>query len=129
MDETSLEMANRGSLRRHQMVYDQPARHPLAQRFHDLLAEMGRMHDKKQADYGRDHDPFANVRATEDWGHPAWVGAMIRATDKLKRLQKVAKGSSLSNEGAMDSMMDLAVYALIALVMYEEQHGVRYGQD
>lgn len=101
-------------------------RHPLSQRFHELLQEIGALHDKKQADYGRENDPFSNVRATEEWGSPAWVGAMIRATDKLRRLQKVAQGGTLVNEGVKDSMLDLAVYALIASVLYEESQTGAY---
>lgn len=90
-------------------------------RFHDLLKEIGDLHDKKQRDYGRTEDPFANVRASSDWGVPAWVGALIRGTDKIKRLQKAARGGTLSNEGVEDSMMDLAVYALISLILYREE--------
>jgi hypothetical protein len=71
-------------------------------------------------DYGRDHDPFANVRATEDWGIPAWVGAMIRLNDKVARLKSLAAKGSLNNEAAIDSFMDIAVYSLIACVLYEE---------
>ena len=89
-------------------------------RFHALLEEVGRLHDKKQADYGREDDPFANVRASSDWGVPAWVGALIRGTDKIKRLQKAARSGSLANESVEDSMMDLAVYALISLILYRE---------
>lgn len=98
-------------------------RHPASQRFHDILAELGELHDRKQADYGRAHDPFSNVRSTEEWGSAAWVGAMIRATDKLRRLQKAATNGALANESAEDSFRDLAVYAIIGLVLYEEQHG------
>jgi hypothetical protein len=93
-------------------------------RFHALLDEIGKLHDKKQADYGRDDDPFANVRASSDWGVSAWVGALIRGTDKVKRLQKAAQGRTMANESVEDSMMDLAVYALIALILYREEHGV-----
>lgn len=89
-------------------------------RFHALLREIGELHDKKQADYGREDDPFANVRASADWGVPAWVGALIRGTDKVKRLQKAARVGSLANESVEDSMMDLAVYALIALILFRE---------
>jgi hypothetical protein len=92
-------------------------------RFHSLLKEIGELHDKKQEDYGSNTDPFANVRASADWGVDAWVGALIRGTDKIKRLQKAARGSRLVNESVEDSMMDLAVYALIALILYRE------GQD
>lgn len=90
-------------------------------RFHKLLAEIGDLHDRKQADYGTDGDPFANVRASEQWGIPAWVGTMVRASDKVKRLQAAAQGSRLVNEGVEDSLMDLATYALIALVLFREQ--------
>lgn len=98
-------------------------RHPSSQRFHDALAELGELHDKKQKDYGTDTDPFANVRATEDWGQPAWVGAMIRGTDKVKRIQKYARVGDLANESVEDAFKDLAVYALIALVLWEEENG------
>jgi hypothetical protein len=51
------------------------------------------------------------------------VGAMVRANDKVKRLQKLAKEGKLSNESARDSFMDLAVYALLALILFEEVQG------
>lgn len=97
-------------------------RHPSSQKFHDLCDAMKAMHDKKQQDYGRTNDPFANVRASEDFGVAGWAGCMIRANDKMRRLQKAAQGGTLSNEGVEDSLMDLAVYSIIALVLYREQH-------
>jgi hypothetical protein len=84
---------------------------------------MGELHDKKQEDYGRDSDPFANVRASEDFGVSPWVGTMIRANDKMRRIQRFAERGSLANESVRDSLMDLAVYAIIALVLYDEQAG------
>lgn len=90
------------------------------ERFHSLLKEIGDLHDLKQRDYGVEEDPLANVRSAIDWGTPSWVGAMIRATDKVRRLQKYAKVGKLANEGARDAFLDLAVYALIALVLWEE---------
>ncbi len=101
-------------------------RHPLSARFHAILEEIGRLHDKKQADYGTPEDPFANVRAQGDWGLPAWVGVMMRAGDKMKRLQKVARGGKLENESVQDSFKDLAVYTIIALVMWEEVNRAKY---
>lgn len=95
-------------------------RHPTSERFHQILKELGDLHDRKSKDYGRTEDPFANVRATEEWGQAAWVGSMIRATDKLRRLQKVAQGGQLANEGVEDSFRDLAVYAVIGLVLWEQ---------
>ena len=101
--------------------------HPKSARFHALLREIGELHDRKQSDYGTNIDPFNNVRGAEDYGVPAWVGAMIRANDKVRRIQKVANGGELSNEGVADSFQDLAVYALIALVLWEETQ--EEGQD
>lgn len=90
-------------------------------RFHEILALMGAMHDKKQRDYGTPSDPFANVRASEGFGVPAWIGCMIRANDKMKRLQTYARTGMLANEGVEDAFMDLAVYAVIGLCLFEEE--------
>lgn len=90
-------------------------------RFHALLKQIGDLHDKKQQDYGTDGDPLANVRASQEWGMPAWVGALLRLNDKVHRLKQFARRGSLANESAEDSMLDIAVYALIALILYREQ--------
>jgi len=95
-------------------------RHPLAQRFHDILSEIGRLHDKKQKDYGKEDDPFANVRSAEEWGIPGWVYCMLRIGEKGHRLQAMRRNGKLANESATDSFRDLAVYALIAEVLFEE---------
>lgn len=94
--------------------------HPGSARFHAILEELGELHNKKQKDYGTDTDPFANVRGSEEWGIEPWVGALLRATDKIRRLQKYAKVGELANEAVEDSFRDLAVYAVIALVLFEE---------
>ncbi len=91
--------------------------------FAEMRAKAGagpELHDRKQEDYGRGDDPFANVRAAAEWGMPEWVGAMLRASDKIRRLQAYAIKGSLANEGVLDSFMDLAVYAIIAHVLFEE---------
>ena len=63
-------------------------RHPNSARFHEILKELADLHDKKQADYGRGDDPFANVRASLEWGVPGWVGALIRGNDKSRPFQR-----------------------------------------
>ena len=89
--------------------------------FHDELKSLGDLHDKKQQDYGTDGDPFANVRAAEDFGVPAWLGCLIRMNDKMTRLKTFAKKGTLANESVEDSLRDLAVYSLIALLLYREE--------
>lgn len=103
-------------------------RHPKSARFHAILAELGELHDKKQADYGRGDDPFANINASMEWGIPPHVGALLRMNDKVRRLQAWVQNGKLENEGAEDSMRDIAVYAIIALVLHEEEQAVRKHQ-
>jgi hypothetical protein len=98
-------------------------RHPLSVKYHEFLSELGDLHDKKQQDYGSDADPFANVRASERWGIPPWVGALMRADDKMARLRNFARKGQLANESAEDSMRDIAVYMGIAKVLYDEESG------
>jgi len=95
-------------------------------RFHKELKEIGELHDKKQVDYGTNSDPFANVRSSEEWGVPGWVGAMVRLNDKVHRLKQYVRNGSLANEGVVDSLRDIAVYALIAKVLYEENASKQY---
>lgn len=87
-----------------------------------LLQQIAELHERKQVDYGTQGDPFANVRASEGFGVPAWVGALIRLNDKVTRLKNFAEKGELANESAEDSMMDIAVYALISLILYREEN-------
>ena len=43
--------------------------------FDKVINEIVTLHDKKQSDYGKENDPFSNVRASEDFGIQGWVGA------------------------------------------------------
>lgn len=100
-----------------------PERHPSSEHFHTILRGLAALHDRKQQDYGRGDDPFANVRGSNEWGVADWIGAMIRASDKVRRLQTFASRGTLANEGVLDAFDDLAVYAVIARVLFEEGLG------
>lgn len=89
-------------------------------RFHALLRKIGELHDRKQKDYGVAGDPFANIRASTAFGVPAWVGAVLRGNDKMKRIQAFIQNGKLANEPVEDSLLDLAVYAMIALILFQE---------
>jgi len=88
--------------------------------FEGIINEILALHQRKSADYGRSHDPFANVRASEDFGIPGWVGCAIRMNDKMRRLQAAAQGSTMQNESIEDSFYDLAVYSVIGLLLYRQ---------
>jgi len=59
--------------------------------FPAVLDEMRELHDRKRQDYGTEVDGFANVRASEDFGIPGWLGSVMRANDKMSRLKRSRK--------------------------------------
>ena len=90
-------------------------------RFHKILNELKATHEKKSADYGTGEDFLANVRASAGWGISPWIGTMIRANDKIIRLQSLIENGKLENESARDSLIDLASYAIIACILLDEE--------
>lgn len=90
-------------------------------RFLALLDELRSMHVTKSADYGTTEDCYANYRKTASLGINPSMGILIRMADKWSRIETWANGGTLKNEGVKDSLMDLASYALCAVVMIEEE--------
>lgn len=86
----------------------------------DLLDLMKETHDRKQADYGTDQEPFTNVLASQELGiHPV-LAICIRMNDKVTRIKSFLKKGILQNESLDDSLIDIAVYAIIAVVIIQE---------
>jgi hypothetical protein len=91
------------------------------QRFIDIVDELKALHIKKGHDYGTNDDHFANVRASEEFGLPAYLGVLIRMNDKMQRMKQFARKGGLANESFEDSLYDMASYAIIALILYREE--------
>jgi hypothetical protein len=97
--------------------------HPTSQAYFDLLNEMRELHLSKSAGYGCPDgtDPLLNIRNGALFvGIPPWQAAMVRLSDKVTRLATFNKTGRLSHESVEDNLMDLASYALLALVLYRE---------
>ncbi len=88
--------------------------------FRAVLAEMEALHGRKAADYGAAHLRDSSIKSSEAFGIPSWIGVLLRANDKMRRLQQAARTGTLSNEGVEDSLIDLANYAVLALIEYRE---------
>jgi hypothetical protein len=100
--------------------------HPTSRKFFDLCDSLKRMHAHKSRDYGcpTGTDPLANIRNGAAFvGIPAWRGAMVRLSDKVTRLATYNATGTLTNESVEDNLLDLASYALLALLLHQEDHG------
>ena len=96
-----------------------------SERFYELLEEMKTTHNAKRHDYASTDDVFANFRTCEMAGIPAWKGCCVRIGDKFSRIMGFAKKEKLEvkDESIKDTLIDMANYALIALILYEEEDG------
>ena len=91
-------------------------------RFYEILETIKNLHDAKKHDYGN-ADIFANFRVSELAGIPAWQGSVVRMGDKYARISNfIKKGDfKFKEESIKDTLMDMAIYSLITIVLYEEE--------
>ena len=93
-------------------------------RYLALLEEMKELHIKKNAGYSGDsRDRWANFRMAENFGVSAFLGCLVRMSDKFIRIQNLIKNpnNEMVGESIKDTLKDLASYALIAYCLLEEQ--------
>jgi hypothetical protein len=100
--------------------------HPTSQKYLDLLDTLRELHLSKSSDYGcpSGTDPLANIRNGAKFvGIPAFKAAMVRLSDKVTRLKTYNATGKLHFEGVEDTLLDLASYSLLALVLFREEQG------
>jgi hypothetical protein len=94
---------------------------PASQKYMDLLDDLKRMHLAKSADYGSETDPLANIRNGAKFVCiEPWRAAMVRLSDKVTRLETFNRTGKLRHEGVEDTLLDLASYALLSLLLFRE---------
>jgi len=82
------------------------------------------LHFKKNAGYSGDsQDRWANFRMAENFGISAFLGCLVRMSDKFIRIQNLVNNpkNEQVGESIKDTLMDLASYALIAYCLLTEQ--------
>jgi hypothetical protein len=90
--------------------------------FHKLLDEIRTTHDAKSNDYAADDDPLSNLRRADRFGVPPHIGVMVRMSDKWGRLEQLASGKKAPKyESVRDTLVDLANYALLAVLLLDER--------
>ena len=94
-----------------------------SERFYEILDVIKKLHDAKRHDYGDDNDIFANFRLSELAGISPWKGSVVRMGDKYARISNFIKKGDLKfkEESIKDTLMDLAIYSLITIILYEEE--------
>ena len=91
-------------------------------RFFALLDEMAEIHSRKNSDYAKSEDPLSNLKECEKLGVPAYMGTLIRMTDKFSRITQLSNGKkpAVNDEAIEDTLKDLAAYSLLAIILFEE---------
>jgi len=103
------------------MMAEERAIHPASQEFLKILEDIRSLHLAKSKDYGSDTDPFANIRnGAEFVGISPWRGCMVRVCDKIQRLKTYCQKGTLVHESVEDTLMDLACYSILCLVLHRE---------
>lgn len=92
--------------------------------FESTLASMIEVYRRKRADYAQDSSQWSNF---EDMARFAgfsetWMPALVLCQQKLSRISALrGNGRAPSNESVVDSLLDNANYAVIALAIAMEK--------
>jgi hypothetical protein len=98
-----------------------PKYRPGTDSFVAVLDELRSLHMRKTMDYGVDEDALANIRNSADVINvPAYAGCVLRMADKMQRLRSFFRRGEVEFDGVEDTLLDIAAYAAIALVVYRE---------
>lgn len=100
--------------------------------FHQILRNMGEVHDRKNSDYANsDTDRYKNFRLCEMAGISAFDGCLTRLSDKFARVMNLAEkarrdeGPAVRDESIEDTLLDMANYAVIALILHRQQRATK----
>ena len=94
-----------------------------SKRFYELLDTIKNLHDAKKHDYGAKEDIFANFRLSALTGISPWKGSVVRMGDKYSRICSFIKNGDFKfkEENIKDTLLDMAIYSLITIVLYEQE--------
>lgn len=95
-----------------------------SQRFHQILSELGDLHRLKTSEYGTEEDPFATIRENADERLPLWMWVIERMGTDIYEAVRDAEGASTRRASVVSSLNDIASWAIIARILYEEEFPV-----
>ena len=93
-------------------------------RFFELVDEIIDLQSRKNSNYANSANPLSNFMECEALGIDAFKGALVRMSDKWSRIKQLSTGApDAVGESIIDTLRDLSVYSLIAIILYEQQNG------
>ncbi len=112
----------------YRIAFKEPDEQPqAASRFDDLLEKMRQIHHSKRRDYGA-NDPLGNFKQAIDLGVKPSLGCAIRMSDKWARFcnlyRKGNENRAVKDESIIDTLLDLANYALLTIILLESESSV-----
>lgn len=93
-------------------------------RFYALLEELADLHARKNHDYAKSDEPLSNFTRSRALGVEPWRAVLIRMSDKWSRIEQLSGAKVPKNESMRDSLIDLAAYSLLSILLYEDEHRV-----
>ena len=92
------------------------------ERFHEIVKEMVDLHNRKNKDYAGEEYLSNFMMCEKHMGILGWKGCIIRLSDKMARIMNIARTDEISvgDETITDTLTDLAVYAIITRILYED---------
>lgn len=101
-------------------------------RFEDILGQIKAIYDKKKADYSASDDPYSNFRQSGDQigVSPGFACEVLIATKQARLKELIGNGKQPQNESVADTLLDRAVYSILAMCMFSDglyQEGTRDG--
>ena len=93
--------------------------------FEDIQSEMFELFLRKQADYGPTNVGMGSeVVDTDDKVKRSLIGLSVRMNDKVQRLLNLTLNNKVpNNESLEDTFIDIANYAVMALIVQRKQWG------
>lgn len=88
-----------------------------------VLAEMLAINKRKRADYATDEDPWSNFKAAAGQVNqaPGFAVEVLIGVKQARLKELLFSGREARNESVRDTLLDRAVYSVIALAMYDEE--------
>jgi hypothetical protein len=92
--------------------------------FTDVLDELIILHNLKNKDYATSENPYKNLQGVERIGLDPWKGVVIRMMDKFSRIEEfcVKEELAVKDETIEDTLKDLSIYAVLALILYRKRN-------